>query len=391
MTIARPRRSLSFLLVLALVFIPAIVVTAALAANQLGYCVNAVLPGGNTLNARPYLLQVSSDSATLRLRSTVAHDATLTYTPEGGTPITQTIPAARIQSAELPDLRPGVTYRYTIERDTKRWEGAFHTPAGPQATVKFDVLGSSGVSNDTQHAIAAGMLADNPDLVLHTGDVVFPRGALCQYGLRYFGPYEDLIGNVPVAPAVGEIDLKASNGKAFRESFELTGAADPSNPLYHSFDYGPVHFVVLDSELYAKHRQAEIDAQREWLKHDLQTTTLPWTIVVIHQPLYSSTKGAADETVRNDLGPIFAENGVDLVLSGHARNYERFQPDGGATYVVSGGGGADLQGFSGDRTSVSAASVHHFLSIVATPDALAVRVIDDKGAVVDSFSLPAST
>lgn len=98
------------------------------------------------------------------------------------------------------------------------------------------------------------MVTDAPDFVLHTGDVVFPRGGLCHYGLRYFGPYEDLIGNSPVSPAVGEIDLKSNNGKAFRESFQLSDDPDQGNGLYRSFDYGPVHVVVLDSELYEKIR-----------------------------------------------------------------------------------------------------------------------------------------
>lgn len=387
MKLARPRRSLAFVLALAIIFIPGIAITAALAANQLGYCVNSILPGGEGLNAPPYLLQVGSDAATLRLRSTVSREATLTYAADSGSPVTRSIPPGKIQTVALADLTPGTTYDYTIERGSSTWEGTFRTPDGADSSVRFDVLGSSGVASNAQHAIAAEIVTDAPDFVLHTGDVVFPRGALCHYGLRYFGPYEDLIGNVPVAPAAGEIDLRASSGKAFRESFELAADPDESNPLYHSFDYGPVHVVVLDSEPYERDDQEAIDQQRSWLTEDLQGSVLPWTVVMIHRPPYSSTNGAASEAIRDDLGPIFAENGVDLVLSGHARNYERFQPDGGVTYVVTGGGGAGLQDLGDDRTSVAAASVHHYLSVEAGPDAMSVRVIDDEGAVIDSFPL----
>lgn len=391
MNIRKPRRSLSFLLALAIIFIPGLAVTAALAANQLGYCVTAILPGGDDLNARPYLLQVGSDSATLRMRSTVARDATVTYTPEGGAGASTTIPASKIQTVDLSELKPGTTYTYTVDRGDASWGGTFRTPAGPDDTVRFDVFGSSGVGGDPQNDIAVEMVADAPDFVLHTGDVVFPRGALCHYGIRYFGPYENLIGDSPVSPAVGEIDLKTHNGKAFRESFEMGDDPDEQNPLYHSFDYGPVHVVVLDSELYEKGDQTGVDAQRTWLTSDLQATTLPWTVVVIHQPLYSSTKGAASDQIADDLDPIFQMNGVDLVLSGHARNYERFQLEDGITYVVTGGGGAKLQDLGGNRTSVAAASVHHYLSIEASPDALDARVIDNKGNVIDTFELtPAS-
>ena len=370
----RPTKPLSFLLVLAIVFIPGIAVTAALAANQLGYCVNGILPGGNDLNAKPYLLQVGSDSAQVRVRWTLAREATITVNAEGQEPIVQTVASDKIQTFDLTELIPGTDYTYTVERAESTWEGSFRTPTGPDDTVRFAVLGSSGVSNDAQHAIAAEMVADDPDFVLHTGDVVFPRGAVCHYGLRYFGPYADLLPNAAVAPAIGEIDLKSNNGSAFRQAFAQDPSASSTAPHYRSFDYGPVHVVVLDSQLYRADDQAAIDQQRAWLIEDLAAAAdAPWTVVVLHQPPYSSTEGAASDEIREDLGPIFTENGVDLVLSGHARNYERFEPDGGVTYVVTGGGGADTQGFEANRTSVAASTVHHFLSVDASPTELTVR------------------
>lgn len=383
----KPTKPLSFLLVLLIIFVPGIAVTAALAANQLGYCVNAILPGGNDLNAEPYLLRVGSDSAQIRVRWTVAREATITVTTNGQEPIVQTAPSAKLQTFDLTGLSPGSDYAYTVERADSTWDGTFRTPAGVDDTVRFDVLGSSGVSNDAQHAIATEMLADDPDFVLHTGDVVFPRGGLCHYGLRYFGPYEDLLPHTAVAPAIGEIDLKSNDGSAFHETFSVDPDAD-DEPLYRSFDYGPVHIVVLNSELYEQNDQSAIDQQRAWLTDDLAAAAdTPWTVVVVHRPLYSSTNGAPSDEIRDDLGPIFAGNGVDLVLSGHARNYERFQPDGGVTYVVTGGGGADTQGFEANRTSVAAADVHHFVSVEASPDELKARVIDANGATIDTFSL----
>lgn len=387
MNLPKPRRSYSFFLALALVLLPGLAVAGVLSANQLGYCVNAILPGGNELNARPYLLQVNPDTAILRFRSTVATEATVSWAEKNGPSNSTVIPAAKLQTVELPNLQPGLTYSYTVERGERSWEGIFRTPTGADDTVRFDVLGSSGVASEAQHTIAAEMKIDKPDFILHTGDVVFPRGALCHYGLRYFGPYEDLVGDSPVTPAPGEIDLKAADGRAFRETFELGDESEAQTPLYHSFDYGPVHIVVLDSERYERGDQAGIEMQRTWLTADLRATTLPWTVVVIHQPLYSSTAGAANDEITADLGPVFASGGVDLVLSGHARNYERFQPGDGITYVVSGGGGAKLQPLGKERTSVAAASVHHFLSIEASPEQLGVRVIADNGTVIDTFAV----
>ncbi|MCA9859872.1 MAG: metallophosphoesterase [Thermomicrobiales bacterium] len=387
MKLGRPRRSLSFFLAVAIIFLPGVAVSTALAANYLGYCVNAILPGGSDLNARPFLVQVDSDSATLRLRSTIAREAVLTLTPEGQDPITATTPADKIQTFDLPDLTPGTTYRYLVERADRIWEGSFRTPAGADDTVRFGVVGSTGVGGDPLHAIVDEIVDDQPDFVLHTGDVVFPRGGLCHYGVRYFGPYEDLIGNVPVTAAVGEIDLKSNNGQAFRETFLIEGDPDQEAPLYRSFEYGPVHVIVLDSQLYEDDNQSAVDQQRAWLTDELGSSELPWTVVVLHDPPYSSTGGAQNDGIQEDLGPIFAEHGVDLVLSGHARNYERFEPDGGVTYVVTGGGGAGLQDIGDNRTSVAASVVHHFLSVEASPGELTVRVMDDAGGTIDMFTL----
>lgn len=382
----RPRSPLAFLLVLTIIFVPGIAITAALAANQLGYCVDELFPGDPGLNARPYLLQIDSDSATLRMRATVARDATVTLAAPDADPVVIAVPAAKLQTVELPGLRSGIDYRYTIERGDSTWDGSFRIPAGPDDTIRFAVIGSSGVASDAQHQIAAELVDAAPDLLIHTGDVVFPRGALCHYGLRYFGPYQELIGDTLVAPVAGEVDLKSSDGEPFTDAF-----GDPSDPTfptgYRTFHAGPVRFVLLDSERYRSNDQAAIDEQRAWLTDLLSSHDLPWTVVVIHRPPYSSTDGAAAQDILDDLGPIFARNGVDLVLSGHARNYERFQPDGSVTYIVSGGGGAPLQPLGPNRTSVSAASTHHFIQIDAGPDAMTMRVIGVDGTVIDSFRL----
>ena len=43
--------------------------------------------------------------------------------------------------------------------------------------------------------------------------------------------------------------------------------------------------------------------------------------------------------MRNDWVPLFASRNVDIVISGHAHNYNRGLTNG-VTYIISGGGGA---------------------------------------------------
>src|SRR6185436_11897430 len=109
-----------------------------------------------------------------------------------------------------------------------------------------------------------------------------------------------------------------------------------------------VHFVSLDTEtafLDTARRQVQVD----WLQADLASTTQEWKVVYFHRPPYSTGfEHGSDLTIRAVFAPIFEQNGVQLVLSGHDHDYERTQPmktstDPSATpvtYIVSGGGGA---------------------------------------------------
>ena len=56
---------------------------------------------------------------------------------------------------------------------------------------------------------------------------------------------------------------------------------------------------------------------------DLAARTLPWKIVYLHQPPYSSGDHGSDTALRSKLAPVFEHHGVQLVLAGHDHDYER--------------------------------------------------------------------
>lgn len=116
-------------------------------------------------------------------------------------------------------------------------------------------------------------------------------------------------------------------------------------------------------------------------------------MVILHKPIHSSGRvhgGAGDLEAR--WAPLFAAQGVDLVVQGHEHNYERIEPaDADApTYLVTGGGGARLY----DRwrepapawSIVREATYHH---VVATfgPDSARVTAYRLDGSVLDEFTL----
>jgi 3',5'-cyclic AMP phosphodiesterase CpdA len=107
------------------------------------------------------------------------------------------------------------------------------------------------------------------------------------------------------------------------------GGVPSGTEHYYSFDYGDIHFIMLDSQ--DSDRTHEGDMMR-WLKEDLRKNTGLWTIVAFHHPPY--TKGSHDsdsrydsrgrmQDMRENFLPVLEAAGVDIVLSGHSHMYER--------------------------------------------------------------------
>jgi hypothetical protein len=113
---------------------------------------------------------------------------------------------------------------------------------------------------------------------------------------------------------------------------------------------------------------------------------------VFHQPAYSCGRHKSSPEVQREWVGLFQRSGVDLVLNGHDHDYQRFAPIGGVTYVVTGGGGAELYGV-GDcpagtpRPVVFNDDVHQFLYVSATASEMEGHAVSAAGGVLGSFEL----
>ena len=133
------------------------------------------------------------------------------------------------------------------------------------------------------------------------------------------------------------------------------------------------------------------DRQTTWLEQQLAESTSTWKIAVFHHPPYTCGGHSGHRTVERRWVSLFESYGVQLVLSGHDHNYQRFAKRNGVTYVVHGGGGAGLYRPRGCPSSypprVRARFEHGFLSVSIGPDDVAVSTVDLRGRVTDRFSL----
>ena len=112
---------------------------------------------------------------------------------------------------------------------------------------------------------------------------------------------------------------------------------------------------------------------------------------MLHHPPYTCGIYYGDRFVQRHWVPLFERYDVQLVLSGHDHNYQRFAPRNGVTYVVHGGGGAKLYRLRGCPSSypprVRRLREHGFLSVSIGEEDLTVSAVNLRGQVRDQFSL----
>ncbi len=111
-----------------------------------------------------------------------------------------------------------------------------------------------------------------------------------------------------------------ANKKAF---LDAAGKAFPRMANF-SFDYGDVHWTVIDSNATVDWTNREL---REWVERDLAAARgATWRFVSFHHPGFNSSKTHFDEQYMRILASIFEDGKVDVVFSGHVHNYQRSFP-----------------------------------------------------------------
>jgi predicted phosphodiesterase len=344
-----------------------------------------------------YLQDVSVDRATLVWTTAEPGQGTVTYWGVDGA-IRQAFAQARYlpgigwqHRASLSDLEPATEYSSRLEHAGEDLvELPVRTPR--PGKFKFIVFGDSGTGSDEQLALTRQMQTENPDLVLHTGDVVYPAGSLENYRLRYLDSYATLMRSVPFYPCPGNHDYAEDGGEAYRmiHSLPSSGVLEYERGRYYSFDRGDVHFVSLDSNECS-------DAMLQWLERDLSTTDRRWRIAYFHHPPYSLGPHRDDPLAaitRDRVVPILERGGVRVVLNGHDHNYQRTHPlragelaDGGIVYVTTGGGGAGLYDLASSEILAFGAVSSHYVRVEASNESLRLEAIAIDAQVLDSVTL----
>jgi calcineurin-like phosphoesterase family protein len=169
-----------------------------------------------------------------------------------------------------------------------------------------------------------------------------------------------------------------------RGAYELATLGMPGRYYTRRLGEGEVQLFFLDSN--------DVTArQTAWLEEQLSDSAATWKIAVFHHPPYTCGGHAGNADVAKRWVPLFQDYGVQLVLSGHDHNYQRFAARNGVTYVVDGGGGAGLYPLRGCPRSyprrVRGLYEHGFLYVTATDGELDVSAVDMRGRTRDHVTL----
>lgn len=271
--------------------------------------------------------------------------------------------ATRLFTAMLTNLSPGTRYAYRVG-DGRQWSevSVFATAKRKTKSFKFLIFGDSQASvappepyglwrKTVQNAFAANADAK---FMVNVGDLV-DYGQSGAHWNAWFDAARGVIDRIPIMPVTGNHEYFGSKDTT-RPVFWLMQWAVPQNgpeglkSQVYSFDYGPVHFVVLDSQAQEQRVHGDIlQLQQPWLEADLAAAKAEWKIVFFHKPAYESYPKRTNMDVRNAFCPILEKHKVDLVFTAHdhaiARTYPirngvyGIKPSDGVIYYASGQSG----------------------------------------------------
>ena len=294
----------------------------------------------------PYLQLGTTTSTVVRWRTESSSDSRVYYGAESNRLnfMAGDNSSSTEHEVKLSNLQPNTKYFYAVGSSASSLnatdpEQYFITSPESAKPTRIWVLGDSGTNSNEQFAVRDAYYKFNgtryTDLWLMLGDNAYNNGSDSEYQLGVFNAYPSVLRQSSLWPTIGNHDTAGSNFPGheipYFKNFTLpqngeAGGIASGTEDYYSFNYGNIHFVCLDS-MTTDLRPGS--AMWTWLTYDLAANSKQWLIAFWHHhPPYSKgSKDSDDDLIsvqfRQYALPILEQYGVDLVLTGHAHNYQR--------------------------------------------------------------------
>ncbi len=221
--------------------------------------------------------------------------------------------------------------------------------------------GGTGTSTACRQLYTSNLLVNGGfDAVLALGDLQYNSASLDDFN-QVYDPTWGRVKSITY-PIVGNHEYGQSNAEDY---FTYFGSrAGPVGKGYYSFDLGSWHIVAINSECDQVGGCGTGSTEETWLRNDLAAHPAECTIAMWHKGRYSSGHDG-DNTFMQPMWADLYDAGVEMLLSGHSHDYERFAPQddsghldntNGVRQFIVGTGGAF---FTGLGTSFDANSQAH--------------------------------
>lgn len=304
-----------------------------------------------------------------------------------------------VNDVEVTGLEPATCYRYSIigHPDEGGRFCTMHAPDDHTTPITFYAIGDTSPAVMGTTRLISSEDPAQAEFTVHVGDIQY-YSTIVETHQLWFRLMRPLLRANSFLPCVGnhEVDEIEHEYEDYYLRLFSPAGRDGTSEWYH-YQTGGVHFFSLSSE----HDLDLGSSQIDWLEEELAEAEADphyrFSILYLHRPLYSVGDYRPRDSQRAALFPIIAEHRIPLVLAGHMHAYERFEV-GEVTYVTTGAGGfrdADIEGLVAELPDDAALRVASgsflqamFVEIVQNDsgeDVIRARVVDDVGAVRDSF------
>ncbi len=388
--------------------------------------VGCYLPLGDT---EPYIRQVitrnSMDSRTIMWQSEQREQEPILEYRVRGTDATESCQVANekftddnvtvyLYTTVLKGLQPATQYEYRIGCDNKRseWYNLTTANKGEFKALIFPDSQSNDYTDWRNLAQLAYQVNPETAFFINMGDLV-DNGEDHTQWQAWFNAVGGIIDTIPVAPVMGNHetytkDWKVRMPEAYLHHFNLPENGDDLRKnQYYSFDYGDVHFIVLNTQIdeMETFQPGLLEEEQAWFKADITKTQKKWKIILMHKDVlqYANKRRTDRSSGISDIGrvfmPLFDKYNVDVVLTAHLHTYRRrdhiynFQPDTkGPLYIITGVAGnvryPNLwEDHPFDKVKAPQPETDNFMTLEASFDRLRLAAFLPNGNEIDHVEL----
>jgi hypothetical protein len=339
---------------------------------------HVIFPGNNTQ------MQVSwqwSSTATFQVQWGTDQTYSL-----GNQSVTAYDTTNRLYKYTISGLTPGLKYYYRAVVGSQCAGGTFYAAPSTSATnLKFFAYGDTRSHGDIHDGIAARMIQKyTADPALQTlniqvGDWVNTDTESSWTSEWFAYPnIRALTANIAYMGVRGNHEYGATYWQRyFPQPYQPGG-------LYFSFDYGPMHVVMLDQYI----AYGPGSAQHNWLKADLAASTKQWKVIVLHEPGWTAGGGHGNNTTAQTvIQPLAEQYGVAIVFGGHNHYYSRAVVNG-VQHLTIGTGGASLTTPDPSQPYVVKTSKSYgWGQYVINGNTLTATVYDNSGNIIETYTI----